>query len=197
MMDPYSNISDLPEPFIFNCWKHHLKYLKDQIILAGKSGDDTELRKGMVKMGNSQIDLYIGTVSPKDITMQIASRLKKLGLMDTDPYLQWIYENPDQYQKIQINDNSWWTMKEGNLYGRHVHIHPGRYSPHTIRVKAQVLKTAITVSYLSDDLANGSPAIEDVNYARTKMLDLPPIKGIMKNSEASRVLELFRAAFRK
>jgi len=195
-MDPYSNIPEIPEPFIFNCWKHHFNFIIDQIAGARNNQDEDGLIKGLVKIGNSQIDLYVGEISPPEILNMVVEKLTKMDLLAPDPYIQWIYQNQDEYQKIRISDDSWWTMKEGNLSGRHVHIHPGRYSPHTIRVKAPVLKTAITVSFLSNDVAGEFPANDDINYARTNMLDLPPIKGIMKDSEAFRVLELFRTAFR-
>jgi len=190
-MDPYSIISNIPEPFIFNCWKHHFHFITDQIVKARKEQNDNELVRGLLKIGNSQIDFYIGEISPNQIINQISARLIKMNLMDPDPYLRWIHENPDAYQKIQIDDKSSWTMKEGNLYGRHVHIHPGRYSTHTIRVKAPVLKTTIAVMYLYFNDKNEVPNVRDINHARISMLDLPPVKEIKKGSEFLSVIKLF------
>ena len=195
-MDPYSIISDIPEPFIFNCWKHHFHFIVDQVIKARKEHDDNELVRGLLKIGNSQIDFYIGEIYPDQIIHQILNRLSKMELLDPDPYLRWIHNNPDEYQKIQINDKSWWTMKEGNLYGRHVHIHPGRYSTQTIRVKAPVLKTTIAVMYLYFNNLKEIPDVKDINHARISMLDLPPVKEIKKGSEFLSVMNLFSQAIR-
>ena len=190
-MDPYSIITNFPEPFIFNCWKHHFHFIINRINIARTIQSEDELKRGLLKIGSSQIDLYIGLVSPEEITKQISSRLEKLNLLNPDPYLRWIHENPDEYQKIQIDDDSWWTMKEGNLFGRHIHIHPGRHSPHTIRVKAPVLKTAIAVMFLSKELNDEIPDVNEINVARISMLDLPPIKNIKENSEFIALLKLF------
>jgi len=190
-MDPYSIISNFPEPFIFNCWKHHYHFIIEQISMAKTRKSKDELLRGLMKIGNSQIDLYTGEIPVEEITRQISVKLGKMDLLGPDSYLQWIHGNPDQYQKIQIDDGSWWTMKEGNLFGRHIHIHPGRYSHHTIRVKASVLKTVITVMFLSKEYNDRIPDVHEINQARINMLDLPPVKHIKENSEFMSVLKMF------
>ncbi|MFC2125138.1 hypothetical protein ACFLU5_10025 [Bacteroidota bacterium] len=195
-MDPYSIISDFPEPFIFNCWKHHFNFIIEEISIAKASQSKDRLLRGLKKIGSSQIDLYIGGITAEMITRQISVKLERMNLMDPIPYLQWIHGNPDQYQKIQIDDGSWWTMKEGNLSGRHIHIHPGRYSLHTIRVKATVLKTVITLVFLSEKYNDGIPDVNEINQARINILDLPPVKNVKENSEFMSVLKMFSQTLR-
>ena len=48
-----------------------------------------------------------------------------------------------RYQKISIDDGSVWTMLKGISDNYYIHIHPARFSPHTIRVKANPWKSAI------------------------------------------------------
>lgn len=194
MMGPYSITSNIPEPIIFNCWKHHFSFILKQIRKARHDKDQELLQSGLVKIGTSQIDFYIGELEPEDITRQVLQKLNKTNLINTDSYLQWIHENPDLYQKIQISDGSWWTMKEGNLYGRYIHIHPGRYSPNTIRVKAPVLKTVITMMFLAPKISELRPNVKIINKARTEMLKLPPIKAVIKDSDFLNVFNLFAQA---
>ena len=40
-------------------------------------------------------------------------------------------------------DGSAWVLRQGEEGGRYVHVHPGRRTPPTLRVRATVLKTAV------------------------------------------------------
>jgi len=55
-----------------------------------------------------------------------------------------------------------------------VHIHPGRYSPNTFRVKANTLKTAIVAEFLALCQDQSPYDIQVVNQARIR-LQLSPV----------------------
>src|SRR5262249_49932960 len=42
-------------------------------------------------------------------------------------------------------DNSRWVLRLGDEADRYVHVHPARWAPETLRVRANVLKTAVLV----------------------------------------------------
>jgi hypothetical protein len=72
-------------------------------------------------------------------------------------------------------DGSRWALRVGTPADRHVHVHPARYSPHTVRVGANALKTAILA------VATAAPDIPDVaavNAVRRRFLGLPPVPAL-------------------
>jgi hypothetical protein len=73
-----------------------------------------------------------------------------------------------------------------------VHIHPGRYSPQTIRVKATTLKTAILILYFEQvadvEIVNANA----INQIRKEYLNEPPIKSLSSASGLGRLVDLFQ-----
>jgi len=87
-------------------------------------------------------------------------------------------------------DKSVWTLRLGENTERHIHLHPGRHSPQTIRVKAATLKTAILCLCLVN--AGQTETIETVtiNEIRKKYLNEPPIKSFISASGLGRMISL-------
>ena len=77
---------------------------------------------------------------------------------------------------------------------RYVHIHPAKYSRHTIRVKANTLKTVLALKYASIKLMDKpNYNLQEVNRIRVELLGFSPIKSIRKgDSEILRLWELFQ-----
>jgi hypothetical protein len=72
-------------------------------------------------------------------------------------------------------DNSRWVLRMGDERGRYVHLHPGRWSPCSVRVRANVLKTAFLVLCYTG-IHGGNPRDRDViNEVRRLFLGLSPI----------------------
>jgi hypothetical protein len=94
------------------------------------------------------------------------------------------------YQLVKLKDKSIWTLGLGADAERYVHIHPGRYSPHTIRVKATTLKTAILV--LCSEIIGEIKTIETqtINQIRKRYLDEPPLKSFSTASGLGRLIDL-------
>jgi hypothetical protein len=179
-------------PVAFNCWKHHAGFIKDQIkSLRYEKLSEENLRKILLVIGESQMDIYLGKLSPQEISDNIIIKLKTMNAYEFNNYKNWLCKEGKDYKLIKISDNSVWTLRSGNKKERYIHIHPGRYLPKTIRVKALTLKTAISVliKYGSDvQLIDTSR----VNKVRVKTLNSPPVKKVSADSAVVRVINILR-----
>ncbi len=99
--------------------------------------------KRLVVLGNLVMDLYIGGLQVDEITTEIILALKKAHVFREEEYKSWISESKKSYRTLSISDGSRWTLLWGRNDGRYIHIHPARYSRHSVRIKALPLKTAI------------------------------------------------------
>ena len=72
-------------------------------------------------------------------------------------------------------DGSRWVLRAATTRLRHVHLHPARWSPSSIRVKATVLKTAYAV--LAYTRTHGGDPLDraTINGVRSAHLGLPPL----------------------
>ena len=178
-------------PLTFNCWKHHAGFIKNQIeFYGGKKISTEELRKTLLVIGESQMDLYVGKLSPQKICDEIVSKLKLTDVLAFEAYKKWLLEKGNEYKLIEISDKSVWTLRLGNQEERYVHIHPARYSPVTIRVKSLTLKTAIAVLIINYE--KSFPLIDtlQINEVRRKILVSPPVKKVSSNSAVVRVINI-------
>ena len=174
---------NVPVPVTFNCWKHHAKFIKTQLRDSSESNSwELVLKKLLLVIGKSQMDLYLGKFSPVKIGEEIIAYLKKKKVFDKNSYSDWLSRDEKQYRLMTISDSSIWTLRPGQDKERYLHIHPGRQSPLTIRVKAHTLKTAI-VSIAYAKMA-GTPAtdLNFINSIRKNFLNLPPLKSISNQS---------------
>jgi ADP-heptose:LPS heptosyltransferase len=182
----------IPPPINFNCWKHHTGFIKKQIQSVQKRADLEKLKSYLLKIGESQMDLYYGKYSPNEIAEQIAQQLKKKNILSDEIYNLWLNEKGRDYQLITLPDNSFWTLRKGNDSRRYIHIHPGRHSTHTRRVKAPTLKTVIlTLCYEKTGETQPEPK-ELINKIRKEYLNEPPLKTIYSESGLGKLFNLLR-----
>jgi hypothetical protein len=121
---------DIVLPVTFNCWKHHSEFIKKQIGAARKKRiSEEKLHKILLIIGTSQMDIYIGSLTPRKIASDIISKLKLLKALTYEDYREWLSEKGKEYKLIKISDNSVWALRLGNDSKKYVHIHPARYSP--------------------------------------------------------------------
>ena len=175
----------------FNCWKHHAGFIKKQIeFYRSKKISVEELQKTLLVIGESQMDLYVGELYPQKICDEIGSKLKSTGKLAFEAYKKWLFEKGNAYKLIEISDNSVWALRLGKQKERYIHIHPGRYSPVTLRVKALTLKTAIAVLIIN--YKNNIPLIDTlkINEVRNEILNSPPVKKVSSNSAVVRVINI-------
>lgn len=179
-------------PINFNCWKHHAGFIKQQIQTFSQKSNLALLKKQLLKIGDSQMDLYFGKLAPSEISKEIIFYLKKEKSFSFDKYFGFLKSEGRDYKLVRLSDKSIWTLRLSENSERYVHIHPGRYSLHTIRVKATTLKTAILVLCFKRAKEIEVVNTEIVNGIRKKYLNEPPLKSISKASGICRVMDLLR-----
>ncbi|MBN1300090.1 MAG: hypothetical protein JW995_02655 [Melioribacteraceae bacterium] len=179
----------IPEPFIFNLMKHHLGYLKDR--LQGISSPDgfNILLEDLNVIGSSVSDLYIGSLNPLEIVDYIHQHLIRNSISTQSYFADWL-KLFNGFAFISLPDNSKWILRYGNEQNRYIHLHPGKYSEHTLRVKASSLKTALCVLAYLRITAGVKLEASLINQLRTKYLKDPPIKYLDNNSGVGRVISI-------
>lgn len=184
-----------PLPINCNCWKHHAGFIAKQIISIKGFSDIDQLKTFMPRIGESQMDLYFGNYSVEEISKQLLVHLQENKIFSSHDYQNWLGNEGKHYQLVELKDRSIWTLRLSESSERYVHIHPGRYSPHTVRVKAATLKTVIMILALGKLKGITAVNIETVNGVRKKYLNEPPLKSISKASALVRLLALFQNFF--
>lgn len=183
----------VPLPVTFNCWKHHAGFIKNQTIVLQKNKvSKEELLKLLLVIGESQMDLYLGKLSPKQIANEVILSVKNFNAKGYDSYTIWLLEERQSYKQMKLSDKSIWTLRLGNDKKRYIHIHPGRHSPFSIRVKAATLKTTIAFKVLVEDFESGLPDLISINKVRTSFLKLPPLKSLSLSSGVGKFLNIFK-----
>jgi len=180
----------VPLPINFNCWKHHAGFLKKQIESVKVIKDINQLKVYLLKIGESQMDMYFGEYSPAKISEQVLDCLYQKKTLSFNQYQVWLTKDEKDYQLVELKDKSIWTLRLGDDVSRYVHIHPGRYSPNTIRVKATTLKTVILV--LCSEKIGKIKSIETqtINQIRKRYLNEPPVKSFSAVSGIGKLIDL-------
>ena len=139
------------------------------------------------------MDIYLGKLSPQMIAKEVIDELNRLGINSADKFKKWLTENHKHFKLLKISDASLWTLRLGIQEDRYVHIHPGRYSSHTIRVKALTLKTTITamIGLKSKDVTNLD--LEFINDIRRNFLGISPLKTLSFSSGLGKFIVLLSA----
>jgi hypothetical protein len=180
-------------PVKLNCWKHHLKFIKQQLSGLKEDDDPDKLRKPLLLIGASQMDLYYGEYTPLQISDLVISELNSKNIFDYLTYKIWLKKAGSEYRLITLPDNSIWTLRLGNESQRYVHVHPGRYSEHTRRVKATTLKTAICIFAWKNIFPNIVVDLSVVNKIRKELVYAPPLKSMEHNAGLNKLIDLFNS----
>lgn len=173
-MDNDNNIPDEFFPVTFNPYKHHLGYLRMKIE-NWKGKPWIEVKQEIMYIGNNLIDLYYGQLTVKGIYDEILDFAWKNDLISPGKLAAWL--KPVAYKKILLSDHSTWVIKQGKDSIYFLHIHPGKYSPFTIRVKAPTLKTVITLQIFNLNIEETD--LKTVNQIRIEKLNLSPVKALV------------------
>ncbi|PVY37152.1 hypothetical protein [Pontibacter virosus] len=180
--------SDLPQPILFHPLKHHLGYIR-QFIQNNVEAEDAFLRAQLKTVGSSQLDLYLGELSAQLIADETILYLQKHHNFDPEAYRLFLSDKESSYGLITLSDGSKWVLRWGVVEGRHVHLHPARYSQYTIRVKANILKTAVAVQ-VAVRRYKQPLSLALVNQVRTQWLELPPIPASLRSGTFERLVYL-------
>ena len=168
-----------------NAIKHHLGWIQSLLSQVDPPVKEDKLLKEVKRIGNSTLDLYYGDISIPTIKTEVVRALEGLGVRDQNAYASILQKNGG-YLVIPLSDTSTWTLRlvEGAEF---IHIHPSRYSAHSIRTNGRSLKSAIMAVFLA---SNRKPALNDVNNGRD-LLQLPPLTKILKKRGIGKLLNLF------
>jgi hypothetical protein len=184
-----------PDPVLLNTWKHDAGAIRAQIALAvgtGERGLD-ELSQKLAVIGADLMDLYLGALSPQEIGNQIIASLQGSNRLAQDPYTSFLNANGG-YQATTISDGSRWILRQGECHGRYVHVHPARWSPQTLRVRANVLKTAILTLALAGVRGTDPVEVAVINEARQGFLSFSPISALKDGQAIRRIIGALRPA---
>ena len=160
--------SDLPAPFQFNAWKHHMTHVKIQLPQLQHRG---ELQKRLLALGQSVMDIYTGNLTLPEVQEALTIQLQNKRVLGSHNYQDWL--SPDGYNFLSIADQSRWIMRLGETPVHYVHLHPARYSPHSFRIKANLWKTAIVLAWQNTPID-----LKVINQARKDFLQLSPVKSV-------------------
>jgi len=176
-------------PVLFNSLKHHCQAIRF-FIRKYDTSRLPELSFSLLTIGSSQMDLYKGELTEAAIYQEVLDYLTELNAMAEPDYRQFLL--PEQYKTIVLRDTSQWVLRLGEKESLHIHIHPGRYSPHTLRVKAATLKTAIALLIWQKDNP-GTPDTATLNYIRKDVLQLSPVRNMEEMRPLFDLTDLLRS----
>jgi hypothetical protein len=183
--------SPIPGPFQFNPLKHHLGFIRQFAVEKSSSDNKTDvsvLLKDIRHIGTSVMDVYTGALEPNTILVEILKSLESKNLASEPSFEKWAGKGFYDYKIIILNDGSEWTLKYHNDRNRYIHLFPARESPHTFRIKANTLKSAILYYVL---IGKDYILREDLNKAR-KLLGLSPVKDCEESEAITRLIEKLR-----
>ena len=171
-------------PVLLNCWKHHAGFIKYKISEFRRSDkfDFQDFRRYLLRIGESLMDLYLGNLMPFEIADSIVSSFKKKNVLERGNFITWLKKEGSDFRVIELKDKSLWTLRLSEQKNKYIHVHPSRYSPHTIRVRALTLKSAILYLILKQFDSGISDDLQFLNRVRREYLGQPPLKTISSRS---------------
>nr|WP_319512488.1 hypothetical protein [uncultured Draconibacterium sp.] len=179
---------EIPLPIQYNPYKHHFRFLLNELT-EWQNSDWKIAEKAMLSIGNNLFDFYLGKLTPEQVSMACLNYFETKNITTKTGFNNWLGDS--DWKKIVLTDQSEWLIKKGNLAERYIHIHPAKYSKHTIRVRATTLKTVLTLCVnkipIRDD---ASQNLQTVNKQRSLFLQLSPIKSL--NEKDSGILKLWQ-----
>jgi hypothetical protein len=183
------DLPHLPRPALLNTWKHHAGWIRWRIgeaVLGGASGV-AGLTREMAVVGARLMDLYVGNFTPAEIGSSIVDQLKSAALLEFDPLAVWL-QPQGEFALLELPDGSKWTLRLGPRDGRYLHLHPGRWSPRTIRVQANTLRSAVMAHAHSRLIGAKATDLTVVNEARQRYLGLLPMHELRLDSGLGAVI---------
>ena len=189
-MKSYEMNCTVNEPVLLNCWKHHAGFIRSRVkeYKADPAPNVSDLRQRLLLIGESLMDLYLGKLTPEEITGSMISYFRKQKILNREDYRVWLTSGRKEYRNLVMKDESIWTLRLGVKEGRYIHVHPSRYSPHTIRVRSSSLKSAILYCIL--ETQNDKNQLSFINKIRKEYLSLPPLKNLKPDSALFKLINI-------
>lgn len=181
----------IPEPFQFNPLKHHLEFIREFISVRLAEENEVNIKsltKELKHIGTSVMDVYTGSLSVDYICIEVISYLRLKRLDKKKVFSDWTGKDFNDFRIMTLSDTSQWMLKFHNDENRYVHLFPARLSPHSFRVKANTLKSAILYYIL---IGKDYITREDLNRARA-LLGLSPVKDAIDAEAITEMIEILR-----
>jgi hypothetical protein len=180
-------------PFLFCPLKHHLGYIKRFSsfyagLFKGNLKDDNLLRE-LKHIGGSVTDVYSGGLAIDDIGREILVFLDESAVVSKPDFAHWCGSSCSNYKCLTISDGSEWVLKFEDNDSRWVHIFPARNSPHSFRIKANTLKTAVCFCIITPTCQITE---ESVNIAR-EMVGLSPVNDIIDAEAVKEMIDIIKS----
>jgi len=181
----------IPEPILFNPLKHYLPFIRE--FLSKYTTDENHIpSKDLVKelkhLGTCVMDIYSGDLPMDKIFSEVLAFLDINKISVKEFYREWAGTNYNSFKIIPLSDNSRWTLKYHNNEIRYVHIFPARLSPHSFRIKANTLKSALMyLALIGKDFISE----DDLNKARA-LAGLSPIREVADAEAVTEMIEILR-----
>ncbi len=164
-------------PLWLNGWKHHLVFLSREIDRF--SGKDEQAFIGfchqLKRMGRSLSDFYVGKLSPHQIREEVLYLLASKQVVAPEDYDAWLSSGPAFFQEVLLSDHSRWTLLKGKDPEYYIHAHPSRYSPLTLRMNTNHLKTATAWIIWKKTWPGQKGSPQTISMIRSTYLDLSAV----------------------
>jgi hypothetical protein len=174
---------------VYHHLKHHLSSIKSFMLTQCATSSEAYLQQ-LKRLGASQFDLYTGLLTSNQAVEEVFCYLQKNNCAAFLTYAAWIHENGG-FQNITLSDTSIFTLRFLNDPKLFIHVHPARYSPHTLRIKANAMKSAIV--YAIKHPLSITLELETINQIRAE-LSLSPIRSAVQANEINKCLNLLMNA---
>jgi len=180
----------IPVPVSYNPLKHHFSHQLSFISQAGTEITGS-FEDRLMQAGDNVIDVYAGDIEEAEVAIQVISILSKPGIVTREELNSWLgYRG---YKEVFISDGSKWVIRLSENAERFVHIHPGKRSVHTFRLRGTTLKTVLALCILPvNQSGNNVPDIEIVNNVRKESLGLSPVKNLSENGNILKWFNFYR-----
>ncbi|MFO0880643.1 MAG: hypothetical protein U0840_25125 [Gemmataceae bacterium] len=164
-------------PVLFNTFKHHAGALRARIATVVRLGSPAlaDLGARLSLVGTRLMDLYVGELTPRDLSAWVVSQLRAIDRLPLESYRSWLLAGEEYTLFTHQADGSRWVLRLGDEKDRYIHLHPGRASPQTVRVRANILKTAFLVLCRAGIELSDPQDSSRINAVRREYLGLSPI----------------------
>ena len=168
--------------------KHHLSFIISEAENL-KFRSMGEISDKLLVIGDNLMDLYTGKLSVDEILAEIQSVLHRLDVFTREDFFRWI--SGSEYKKLILSDSSVWVVKRSVNDENYIHLHPGKRSEFTCRVRGSTLKTVVAC-WANGKLPEKPNQLDEVNQIRCNWLNLSPVKALQPGKGILKLAALFK-----
>ena len=185
----------LPAPLLLNCLKHHAPTVRSRIDAAVANGEAgvRALPSVLVRLGDALMDLYLGPLPAATIAAEVLGQLPGRARREPPAFAAWVGADAG-YRTLELSDGSRWVLRASPVPGRHVHVHPARHSPHSMRATANQLRSAIVALAWAGAHGRDPFDVALYNEARVGLLQLPPVRSLDLAAGVGELMRRLRAS---